>query len=542
LTRWLILAAVLAGVVAARIYLSRQPEPVWIPSPVIDPKNQHATVQWDFREIAPAELKLHPETHPGHRLALAHCTRCHLLPAPEQLPRETWPFVLSWMANYLGYRNVYGPLQVIVDEVQIPGSPLIGADEFRELSDYYLLFAKAEASWRTTPPIRPSLTQFQAEVPLRDLATEGLITLLHFEEATGQFYVGDGRARALQIHERDGRLIEKLELTSEPVGVQVLPTGFRLALLGDFMIDQQRGQVIEFTRDAQRQLRAHNVVEGYHRLTQALPADLNQDGVEDLLLIGFGQGSVGKVSILWRAPDGAPAGETVLLDQAGALNAVIHDFTEDGRPDILLLTSQGQQELLAFLNEGGGQFRRELIAKQFAGFGYNHLAIADFNQDGRMDLVLVNGNNMEIKNAPTKPYHGVRIWENQGGLQFKETHFFPLPGALKAVADDFDGDGDLDLAVISFYPDWSADFPETFVYLENQGGYQFAPSSLPPEHWGHWLTMTSADVDQDGHPDLILGGGYVSNGVPTDQREKYQAMTRNKPSVVVLNNLGKAIR
>lgn len=524
------------------IHRVHRPEPEWIPSPVIVLTNRSSTVQWISRPVAPAELGRLSSGHPGKSLAQTHCTRCHLLPSPDQLPRETWPFVLTWMANYVGYRNVYGPFQNIVDEDQIPAQPLIGAEEFRELSDYFLLSAKTEETWRTPPETRPVSTQFRPEIPPLGLATEGLVTLVHFEESTGQFYVGDGRTKTLQIHDRTGRLLGKADLDSEPVGIQIQSQGFRLATLGDLSLDHQRGQVIEFTRDAAWQLQAHPVVEGYHRLTQVIAADLNQDEAEDLLLVGFGQGLKGKVSILWRAPDGAPTGETVLFEQSGALNAVVHDFDGDGRSDILLLTAQNHQELLGFIDEGGGRFRRELIAKQFAGFGYNQLAIADFNHDGRMDLVLVNGNNMEIKNAPTKPYHGVRIWENQGGLKFKETCFVPLPGSLKAVAADFDGDGDVDLAVICYYPDWSAEVPDTFVYLENKGGYQFSASRLSPEFWGHWITLESADVDHDGRPDLLLGGGYMDSGVPTDQRERYHALTLGKPSVLVLRNVGKAGR
>jgi hypothetical protein len=540
--RWALLAALLVGGIAVWIHRVHRPEPEWIPSPVIVLTNRSSTVQWISRPVAPAELGRLSSGHPGKSLAQTHCTRCHLLPSPDQLPRETWPFVLTWMANYVGYRNVYGPFQNIVDEDQIPAQPLIGAEEFRELSDYFLLSAKTEETWRTPPETRPVSTQFRPEIPPLGLATEGLVTLVHFEESTGQFYVGDGRTKTLQIHDRTGRLLGKADLDSEPVGIQILPQGFRLATLGDLSLDHQRGQVIEFTRDATWQLQAHPVVEGYHRLTQVIAADLNQDEAEDLLLVGFGQGLKGKVSILWRAPDGAPTGETVLFEQSGALNAVVHDFDGDGRSDTLLLTAQNHQELLGFINEGGGRFRRELIAKQFAGFGYNQLAIADFNHDSRMDLVLVNGNNMEIKNAPTKPYHGVRIWENQGGLKFKETCFVPLPGSLKAVAADFDGDGDVDLAVICYYPDWSAEVSDTFVYLENKGGYQFSASRLPADAWGHWITLESADVDQDGHPDLILGGGYMDSGVPTDQRERYHALTLGKPSVLVLRNVGKAGR
>ena len=48
-----------------------------------------------------------------------------------------------------------------------------------------------------------------------------------------------------------------------------------------------------------------------------------------------------------------------------------------------------------------------------------------------------------------------------------------MHGAYKAMARDFDGDGDLDIAAISFYPEFDAATPESFVYLENTGGMKF---------------------------------------------------------------------
>lgn len=503
----------------------------------MEARSPHATIQWDFREVTSDELSGDPRSHPGYSLARAHCTRCHLPPTPDQLPRDSWVFVLTWMANYLGYPNFYGPFEPIVDSAVTPPGPLLSPEEFRAIADYYLVHATDESDWTTPAETHPVVSQFTAETPDFDLPPEGLITLVHYDEGQRRFYLGDGRAKRLRIHEADGELVRAIELESEPAGIEVKPDGFRIGLLGDFMADFQRGTVVEFdTRESPYESRT--LVRDFHRLTQALSADLNQDGADDLLLVGFGQGSKGKVAVRWGGPDGVTTNETVLLDRAGGLNAVVHDFAGNGRPDVLLLTSQGEQELLLFVNEGDGAFRRELILKRFAGFGFNHLTIADFNADGRMDLVLVNGNNMEIKNAPVKPYHGVRVLENEGGLRFTEKAFLPLPGALKTVARDFDGDGDVDLAAIAFYPDWSHETPQTFAYFENRGGHQFVRSVLPSGDWGHWISLDAADVDGDGHEDLLLGGGYISNGVHTAHRDRYQAMIRNKPSVVVLRNVG----
>jgi hypothetical protein len=78
-----------------------------------------------------------------------------------------------------------------------------------------------------------------------------------------------------------------------------------------------------------------------------------------------------------------------------------------------------------------------------------------------------------------KKYHGIRIFLNQGADQFNETWFFALYGATQAQARDFDGDGDLDLAAIAFFPEYAAAPEEGFVYFENTGKLRFRPHTVP---------------------------------------------------------------
>ena len=80
-----------------------------------------------------------------------------------------------------------------------------------------------------------------------------------------------------------------------------------------------------------------------------------------------------------------------------------------------------------------------------------------------------------------------------------------MNGCYKAVARDFDGDGDLDIAAISFFADYANHPEEGFVYLENMGDLSFEPYSLPEAQQGRWLTMDAGDIDGDGKTDLLLG-------------------------------------
>ena len=514
------------------------PEEILIPVPQVKHLHPMVSLEWDSKAVSNRLSEQPHEAHPGHALATTHCTPCHLLPSPDQLPRETWPFVITWMSNYLGYTNLYGPFQNNVDHALMPEQPMIDEAGLQAISEYYLIHASGESTrggalQREQPGY---LDQFTVKAPPMKLPPDGIITLAHWDPTRQQFYIGRGKERLLQVFNAAGEILLQKTCSSEPVGVSPLPDGFRLSLMGDFLEDKLMGRVIDVTVSAQESLESQTRVEGFHRLTQTLSEDLDGDGQPDLLLVGFGAGVEGRVSIFWGGEEESGGKETRLLDRAGALCARTTDLNQDGLTDILILTAQQQQELLLFTQEANKGFNEEVIFKQFAGYGYNAFDLLDWNQDQRVDLLVVNGNNMEIRNAPVKDYHGVRVFTQSPMGEFEESFFHPMPGAIKALARDFDQDGDLDLAAIGFYPDWSLEHPITFVYLENQGHRGMLASTMRQEHWGRWLTMDAGDFNQDGFPDLILGGAYVRHGVDERFEGTYQALPH--PSLMILENVG----
>ena len=76
---------------------------------------------------------------------------------------------------------------------------------------------------------------------------------------------------------------------------------------------------------------------------------------------------------------------------------------------------------------------------------------------------------------------------------------------------DFDGDGDLDIAAISYFPDYAKHPDEGFVYLRNDGDWHFQPFVLREARQGRWLVMDAGDIDGDG----VMVTGSKSNVNPT---------------------------
>ena len=136
--------------------------------------------------------------------------------------------------------------------------------------------------------------------------------------------------------------------------------------------------------------------------------------------------------------------------------------------------------------------------------GSTSFEVFDLEQDGDWDILYTAGDNADY--IPIlKPYHGVYIFENEGEDTYTQFSFYPINGSNGAKIGDFDLDQDLDIAVISFFPDFNNEAQESFVYLENDGNFNFDAYSFPNNSRGRWIVMDAKDRDNDGDLDLILG-------------------------------------
>ncbi len=150
-----------------------------------------------------------------------------------------------------------------------------------------------------------------------------------------------------------------------------------------------------------------------------------------------------------------------------------------------------------------------------------------------MDILTANGDSADYTPF-AKRYHGVRLYRNDGANRFAEVFFYPQYGAYKALPVDFDQDGDLDIAAISFFPDYASAPQESFVYLQNEGDLNFVAHTFAEAQDARWLTMDAGDVDLDGDADIVLGA-FVRWGsnVPKEVEKRWQ---QEATSVLILRN------
>ncbi|OLC09960.1 MAG: hypothetical protein AUH41_04030 [Gemmatimonadetes bacterium 13_1_40CM_66_11] len=221
----------------------------------------------------------------------------------------------------------------------------------------------------------------------------------------------------------------------------------------------------------------------------------------------------GRLALYRAGATGGPRYQRQVLDASpGAIRFEIRDMTGDGAPDIVALFAQADERIVLFENDGAGRFggRQRVLARFPPVYGSMYFTLADFNGDGRPDILYVNGDNFDYSRV-LKPYHGIRILENDGHNNFTERYFFPLYGAAHAVVADFDKDGDLDILATSNFAD-SLRHPERgIVYLENAGGYGFRPYAFSIARGSQWNVMTTARLSRDGWPSVIIGAMRLKN-------------------------------
>ncbi|MCB0628380.1 MAG: FG-GAP-like repeat-containing protein [Saprospiraceae bacterium] len=488
-------------------------------------------------DCAGKEEKMVPEN--GAALAAIYCASCHVLPQPSLLPKATWEqYVLPRMGYMLGCYDQSavrdslfekGMGGELVRQANIfPKRPQISKEQWTSIKRYYLGLAPEALNFDQALPVNTSLPFFElkpAEVRLSPPGT----TMVKIRREGG-FLTGDANSRAFYQFGQDGQLQDVARVAEGTVQVDEFANDFLLTIMGSFSpTDAPSGMLLALPKDKSKQARV--LISQLQRPVHTSVADLDGDQQPDFVIAEFAKWT-GKLS-WWRLKDGKYM-PTVLKKQTGAIRSVITDLDGDGRSDVVALFGQGAEGIWVFYNRGDGNFEEEQLLNFPPTYGSSYFDMTDLDADGDLDIIYTNGDNADYSPV-LKPYHGIRFYYNEGNQHFEERFFYSLPGAYKAIPADFDADGDLDIAAISFFPDFQRYPDRGFLFLENKGDYQMEAFTFPESVDGRWLTMDAGDVDQDGDTDLILGSLAFEVIPPTGILDQW--VKKGMPFIILKNRL-----
>ena len=235
--------------------------------------------------------------------------------------------------------------------------------------------------------------------------------------------------------------------------------------------------------------------------------DFNGDGFQDIAIANAASATV---SVYLGNGSGtfSPAATVTLPAGCSAAYLASAKFTGAAQPDLLVVCAMGQ--VLVLPNAGRGAFGKPISTTLPLGawignlmIGQVHPAIADFNGDGKLDLV--------IPGQGTSAYGAGQVaWYlllGKGDGTFQTPSSVPFTGVmpLSVVAGDFNGDGKTDLAAAAYD---STGAPWLEIALGNgDSTFQTPVLSQLPATSG--TVLLAADVNGDGKLDIVVAGSCL---------------------------------
>lgn len=229
-------------------------------------------------------------------------------------------------------------------------------------------------------------------------------------------------------------------------------------------------------------------------------ADIDGDNDQDLLIIGLGNSSVGRIAKLY-VNDGAGVFTEMIgtpFEGMSKGSIAFADMDGDNDQDLILAGVVNSAEpgiAKLYTNDGTGVFT-EVVSTPFDGVSASSIAVADIDGDNDQDVIIAGQNSSY--NLISKLYAN----DGTGGFTEMIGTSFTGVGCGSVAFADIDGDNDQDLLITGQN---SSSIGISKLYNNNGSGIftEVIPSPFKGVRFG---SIAFTDVDNDNDQDVLITG------------------------------------
>jgi hypothetical protein len=469
------------------------------------------------------------------------CAACHVFPDPSSFPRAEWKEQIRLAYKFSAMPGLKRP----PESQKVPVPPMDAVVKwYQDRAPEKVAQATGDLDAPGPLPVKFQTIKVQEPGMTGKPAGVTNVNLVHlFSKDKLDILTCDGRSGNVMVlspYEKDAkiRVIAKLKNPGHAEVADLDDDGIQdilVADLGSYVpTDAKVGRVVWLRGWPDHTFSPVTLWSGVGRIADVEMADFYGTGRHDLLVAEYGANLIGSVTLLknetteWSSPTFVPH---EVDERTGAIHVPVTDLNHDGKPDFVALFAQEHELVFGFINQGNGEFKKELIYEAgHPAIGSSGIQLVDLNKDGKLDVLYTSGDTYDA-HAILRASDGVIWLENKGTYPYTPHRITHLQCCYRAVAADVDNDGMLDIYATSLIPPWLVPKGkegkyDSVILLKQTTPGKFTRYAVEKGIYYH-VSACAGDIYGDGKQSLVTGYFAVPEKAPLGA------------AITIFRNLGK---